>query len=48
MAIPELYRYGREGEFFGLGMFSWYMLDAIYQVRQMVVEKWNFVLKLSI
>lgn len=32
MAIPELYRYGREGTFFGLGMFSWYMLDAVVQV----------------
>ncbi|CAG7855112.1 Phospholipid-transporting ATPase DNF1; AltName: Full=Flippase DNF1 [Serendipita indica DSM 11827] len=29
MAIPELYRYGREGAHFGLGMFSWYMLDAV-------------------
>ena len=32
MAIPELYRYGREGTHFGLGMFSWYMLDAVFQV----------------
>lgn len=32
MAIPELYRYGREGTHFGLVMFSWYMLDALYQV----------------
>jgi hypothetical protein len=32
MAIPELYRYGREGTHFGLGMFSWYMLDAVVQV----------------
>jgi phospholipid-translocating ATPase len=31
MAIPELYRYGREGTHFGLGMFAWYMLDAIGQ-----------------
>lgn len=32
MAIPELYRYGREGTLFGLGMFSWYVLDAVVQV----------------
>jgi phospholipid-translocating ATPase len=31
MAIPELYRYGREGTHFGLGMFAWYMVDAIAQ-----------------
>ncbi|KAG8758981.1 hypothetical protein FRC14_006959 [Serendipita sp. 396] len=31
MSIPELYRYGREGTHFGLIMFSWYMLDAIFQ-----------------
>jgi hypothetical protein len=32
MAIPELYLYGREGTHFGLGMFTWYMLDAVVQV----------------
>jgi len=32
MAIPELYRYGREGSYFGMKMFSWYMLDAVLQV----------------
>lgn len=32
MAIPELYRYGREGTYFGMKMFSWYMLDAVLQV----------------
>jgi phospholipid-translocating ATPase len=32
MAIPELYRYGREGCYFGMRMFSWYMLDAVLQV----------------
>lgn len=33
MAIPELYRFGREGTWYGLRLFSIYMLDAIYQVR---------------
>lgn len=33
MAIPELYRYGREGEWFGMKWFSVYMLDGVYQVR---------------
>lgn len=32
MAIPELYRYGREGTYFGMKIFSWYMLDAVLQV----------------
>jgi len=32
MAIPELYRYGREGSYFGMKIFSWYMLDAVLQV----------------
>lgn len=36
MAIPELYRYGREGTHFGLGMFSWYMLDAMVQVSSLL------------
>ncbi|PPQ72461.1 hypothetical protein CVT26_003714 [Gymnopilus dilepis] len=31
MAVPELYRYGREGKWFGLGQFTVYMLDAVYQ-----------------
>ncbi|KAF8514068.1 phospholipid-translocating ATPase [Gautieria morchelliformis] len=31
MAIPELYRYGREGSWYGLRLFSIYMLDGIYQ-----------------
>ncbi|KAJ7171938.1 phospholipid-translocating ATPase [Mycena filopes] len=31
MALPELYRYGREGRWFGFGSFVIYMLDGIYQ-----------------
>ncbi|KAK0211297.1 phospholipid-translocating ATPase [Desarmillaria ectypa] len=31
MAIPELYRYGREGKWFGLKWFSVYMFDGVYQ-----------------
>ncbi|CAE7183194.1 unnamed protein product, partial [Rhizoctonia solani] len=29
--LPELYRYGREGRWFGLRVFATYMLDGIYQ-----------------
>jgi phospholipid-translocating ATPase len=32
MAIPELYRYGREGSYFGMKIFSWYLLNAFLQV----------------
>lgn len=32
MQVPELYRYGREGHWFGLVRFSWYMIDGVYQV----------------
>ncbi|KAJ7574583.1 hypothetical protein C8J56DRAFT_1172699 [Mycena floridula] len=31
MALPELYRYGREGRWFGLKWFALFMLDGIYQ-----------------
>jgi phospholipid-translocating ATPase len=31
MALPELYRPGREGKWFGLGIFALYMIDAVYQ-----------------
>ncbi|KAJ7633042.1 hypothetical protein FB45DRAFT_521378 [Roridomyces roridus] len=31
MALPELYRYGREGHWFGLRHFVLYMLDGVYQ-----------------
>jgi hypothetical protein len=32
MALPELYRFGREGTWFGLRSFIIYMLDGVYQV----------------
>lgn len=32
MDIPELYRYGREGKWFGLKWFIIYMFDGILQV----------------
>jgi len=31
MNVPELYRYGIRGSFFGLKRFAWYMIDGIYQ-----------------
>ncbi|THH12000.1 hypothetical protein EW145_g295 [Phellinidium pouzarii] len=31
MAVPELYRYGREGYWFGTKTFAIYMFDAVYQ-----------------
>jgi len=31
MQLPELYRYGREGHWFGNKVFFFYMLDAVYQ-----------------
>ncbi|KAJ7772973.1 phospholipid-translocating ATPase [Mycena maculata] len=31
MALPELYRYGREGRWFGLRQFILYMADGVYQ-----------------
>jgi hypothetical protein len=33
MAIPELYRYGREGLWFGVMPFFIYMMEGVYQVR---------------
>ena len=33
MALPELYRYGREGHWFNMKLFIAYMLDGIMQVR---------------
>jgi len=33
MAFPQLYRFGREGHWFGMKLFSVYMLDGIYQVK---------------
>jgi hypothetical protein len=32
MALPELYRFGREGTWFGLRSFIIYMVDGVYQV----------------
>ncbi|KDR73672.1 hypothetical protein GALMADRAFT_251453 [Galerina marginata CBS 339.88] len=31
MAVPKLYRYGREGKWFGMGQFIVYMLDGVTQ-----------------
>jgi len=31
MALPELYRYGRESKWFGTGIFLNYMFDGVYQ-----------------
>lgn len=33
MALPELYRYGREGYWFSMKLFLAYMLDGVMQVR---------------
>lgn len=33
MDLPELYRYGREGKWFGLKWFTIYMFDGVMQVR---------------
>ena len=33
MDFPELYRFGREGRWFGMGLFAIYMLDGVMQVR---------------
>lgn len=38
MAFPELYRYGREGRYFGIRLFVVYMLDGIYQVGSSVLR----------
>jgi hypothetical protein len=32
MALPELYRFGREGKWFGMQTFVIYMIDGVYQV----------------
>lgn len=31
MALPELYRFGREGTWFGVKQFAIYMIDGVYQ-----------------
>ena len=36
MALPELYRYGREGHWFNMKLFLAYMIDGIVQVRSEV------------
>jgi len=43
MNIPELYRYGREGTWFGLGTFFLYLLDGLYQVSVFCVFSVNAV-----
>lgn len=32
MKLPVLYKYGREGHWFGTKIFLLYLLDAVYQV----------------
>lgn len=32
MQVPELYRYGREGSWFGIKSFFVYMFNGLYQV----------------
>lgn len=50
MAVPQLYRFGREGTWYGLRLFSIYMLDGIYQAcllsshRSLVVTRLPFSL----
>ena len=36
MALPELYRYGREGHWFNMKLFLAYMLDGVVQVRHKI------------
>lgn len=36
MALPELYRYGREGHWFNMKLFLAYMLDGVVQVRRKI------------
>ena len=36
MALPELYRYGREGHWFSMKLFLAYMLDGVVQVPSKV------------
>ena len=33
MALPELYRYGREGKWFGVNLFTVFMFEGVIQVR---------------
>ena len=42
MDLPELYRYGREGKWFGLKWFSVYMFDGVVQVCSSPYRfRWN-------
>lgn len=41
MALPELYRYGREGLWFGTVPFIIYMLEGVYQVSCSVQLAWR-------
>jgi hypothetical protein len=34
MAFPALYRYGREGKWFGIKLFSVFMMEGVVQVGQ--------------
>jgi hypothetical protein len=34
MALPELYRYGREGKWFGVKLFTVFMTEGVVQVGQ--------------
>jgi hypothetical protein len=36
MQIPELYRYGRLGKWFGIWPFVIYMVDGVYQARHTI------------
>lgn len=46
MALPELYRYGREGTWYGMKWFVLYMLDGIYQVRALFDILYNILIRL--
>ena len=48
MDLPELYRYGREGKWFGLKWFTVYMFDGVMQVRSSsYMFGWNLIIFLS-
>ena len=45
MELPELYRYGREGKWFGLKWFTVYMFDGVMQVCSSPYRfRWNLIL----
>lgn len=44
MAIPELYRYGREGLWFGVMPFCIYMMEGVYQVRVYIIVDQGWLL----